>query len=208
MIAADPAPASDRPNRAVTLQFSDNALLPLLFGDHDRNLVRLEQGLHVRLTSRGNRVAITGEPERVQAAEQTLNALYKRLEAGKSVSRADVETAIRMAEVDGDPRLPLSDMPAILTKRGAVGARSPRQAAYMESAGAAGDGVRHRPGRHRQDVSGRGPGGRHAAGRARRSNRALPAPRSRPASASASCRATSRKRSIPISARSTTRCTT
>ena len=80
----------------MTLQFNDNALLPLLFGDHDRNLVRLEQGLNVRMSSRGNRVAITGEPERVQAAEQALSGLYKRLEAGKGVSRADVETAIRM----------------------------------------------------------------------------------------------------------------
>ncbi len=120
----------------MTLQFNDNALLPLLFGDHDRNLVRLEQGLNVRMSSRGNRVAITGEPERVQAAEQALSGLYKRLEAGKGVSRADVETAIRMVESgrgeDGDPRLPLSDLPAILTRRGSVGPRSPGQTAYME----------------------------------------------------------------------------
>ena len=98
IIAAADASSSSRQPKAVTLQFSDNALLPLLFGDHDRNLVRLEQGLNVRMSSRGNRVAITGEPERVQAAEQALNGLYRRLEAGKSVSRADVETAIRMAE--------------------------------------------------------------------------------------------------------------
>ncbi len=138
MIAASPAATAPttRPNKAVTLQFGDNALLPLLFGDHDRNLVRLEQGLNVRMSSRGNRVAITGEPERVQAAEHALNGLYKRLETGKGVSRADVDTAIRMADVsrleDGDPRLPLSDLPAILTKRGAVGPRSPGQAVYME----------------------------------------------------------------------------
>jgi phosphate starvation-inducible PhoH-like protein len=139
MIAPAPATASitHRPGKGVTLQFNDNALLPLLFGDHDRNLVRLEQGLNVRMSSRGNRVAITGDPDRVQAAEQALSGLYKRLEAGKGVSRADVDTAIRMVDAgrpgeDGDPRLPLSDLPAILTKRGAIGPRSPGQAAYME----------------------------------------------------------------------------
>ncbi|MGI4794244.1 MAG: PhoH family protein [Janthinobacterium lividum] len=132
MLVADSAPASDRPQKAVTLQFGDNALLPLLLGDHDRNLVRLEQGLQVRLSARGNRIAINGDPDRVQAAEQTLNALYKRLEAGKGLSRADVDTAIRMADTVVDPRLPLADMPAILTKRGAVGPRSPKQAGYME----------------------------------------------------------------------------
>ncbi len=138
MIVPAPAAASPptRPSKAVTLQFNDNALLPLLFGDHDRNLVRLEQGLGVRMSSRGNRVAISGEPDRVLAAEQALNGLYKRLESGKSVARADVETAIRMVDITRsdmtDPRLPLSDLPAILTKRGAVGPRSPRQSEYME----------------------------------------------------------------------------
>jgi phosphate starvation-inducible PhoH-like protein len=39
-----------------------------------------------------------------------------------------------MAEVD-DPRLPLSDLPAIRTRRGAIGPRSPGQATYMELLG-------------------------------------------------------------------------
>ncbi len=118
------------------MQFNDNHLLALLLGDHDRNLVRLEQGLGVRLSARGNRVAIGGEPERVEVAAAALNGLYRRLEQGKGVSRADVDTAVRMAEArvdgDGDPRLPLSDLPAIQTRRGTVGPRSPGQAAYME----------------------------------------------------------------------------
>ena len=36
--------------KAVTLQFSDNTLLPLLLGDHDRHMVRIEQALCVRLS--------------------------------------------------------------------------------------------------------------------------------------------------------------
>ena len=118
------------------MQFNDNHLLALLLGDHDRNLVRLEQGLGVRLSARGNRVAIGGEPERVELAAAALNGLYRRLQQGKGVSRADVDTAVRMAEArvdgEGDPRLPLSDLPAIQTRRGVVGPRSPGQATYME----------------------------------------------------------------------------
>ncbi len=49
----------------MTLQFSDNTLLPLLLGDHDRHLVRIEQAMGVRLSCRGNRVAIAGEAARV-----------------------------------------------------------------------------------------------------------------------------------------------
>ena len=132
ILTATPASPTPPPNRAVTLQFGDNALLPLLFGDHDRHLVRLEQGMGVRMSSRGNRVAISGDPARVQAAEVALNSLYKRLERGQEVSRADVDAAIRMSDADPDPRLPLSDLPAIRTRRGAVGPRSPGQTTYMD----------------------------------------------------------------------------
>jgi phosphate starvation-inducible PhoH-like protein len=118
--------------KAVTLHFGDNALLPMLLGDHDRYLVRIEQGLGVRLACRGNRVAITGDPARVEAAQTALTGLYRRLERGEDVSVGEVDAAIRLSEVD-DPRLPLPDLPAIHTRRGAVGPRSPGQAAYMEA---------------------------------------------------------------------------
>jgi phosphate starvation-inducible PhoH-like protein len=69
-------PASDSSNpRATTLQFSDNARLAMLLGDHDRHLVRLEQGLGVRLSCRGNRIALAGDPGRVALARSALTAL-------------------------------------------------------------------------------------------------------------------------------------
>ena len=122
--------------RAVTLNFNDNALLPLLLGDHDRHLVRLEQGFGVRLACRGNKVAISGEPSSVAAAQAALTGLWKRLEKGEGVGSGDVDAAIRLLNrTDDDPRLPLSDLPAIRTRRGAVGPRSPGQSAYMDILG-------------------------------------------------------------------------
>jgi len=120
-------------NKAITLQFNDNTLLPLLLGEHDRHLVRIEQGLGVRMSCRGNRVAIAGEPARVDAAQAMMKELWRRLERGESVGRPDVDAAIRLSDVEADPRLPFSDLPAIRTRRGAVGPRSPGQAAYMEA---------------------------------------------------------------------------
>ncbi len=120
--------------RAVTLHFNDNALMPQLLGDHDRHLVRLEQGFGVRLACRGNKVAITGTPEAVHAAQAALTGLWKRLERGEGVTTGDVDAVIRLrTAADEDPRLPLSDLPAIRTRRGAVGPRSPGQLAYMEA---------------------------------------------------------------------------
>jgi phosphate starvation-inducible PhoH-like protein len=108
-------------------------LLPLLLGDHDRHMVRIEQALGVRLSCRGNRVAIAGEAARVDAAQAALEGLWRRLERGESVGRSDVEAAIKLADTETDPRLPLSDLPAILTRRGAIGPRSGGQAGYMEA---------------------------------------------------------------------------
>ncbi len=119
--------------KGVILQFGDNKLLPSLLGEHDRNLSRIEQAMAVRLSCRGNRIAITGEPERIEAARGLLQTLWQRLEQGERVGQGELEAAIRMADPDGDPRLPLSDLPAIRTRRGAVGPRSAGQAAYIEA---------------------------------------------------------------------------
>ena len=129
---AQPASPSNG-GKAITVQFNDNMLLPLLLGDHDRHLVRIEQALGVRLSCRGNRVAIAGDAARVEAAQTALQGLWRRLERGESVGRPDVEAAIRMVELETDPRLPLSDLPAIRTRKGVVGARSAGQVAYMDA---------------------------------------------------------------------------
>ena len=132
-----PMPASppSQGGKAVTLQFNDNTLLPLLLGDHDRHLVRIEQALRVRLSCRGNRIAISGDAGRVDAVQSVLQGLWRRLERGEGVGKQEIEAAIRLADADTDPRLPLSDLPAIRTRRGAVAARSSGQAAYMEALG-------------------------------------------------------------------------
>ncbi|MDN3562878.1 PhoH family protein [Paeniroseomonas aquatica] len=116
------------------MQFDDNALLPLLYGEHDRHLARIEQRLGIRLGSRGNRLTIGGTPERTEVAEVVLRGLWRRLEKGQPVGTADVEAALRMAEggTENDPRLPLQDRPEIRTRKAAIAPRSPAQAAYID----------------------------------------------------------------------------
>jgi phosphate starvation-inducible PhoH-like protein len=113
------------------LEFSKNTLVPELFGTGDRHLVRLAQALEVEVKSRGNVVTVEGEPARVEAAAGVLDGLWRRLLRGDSVSQSDVDAAVRMTDLE-DPRLPLADVPAIRTKRGPVGPRSPGQIAYMD----------------------------------------------------------------------------
>ncbi len=126
--ASNPAPLA----RPLTMTFGDNALLSLLLGDHDRHLARIEQRLGVRLACRGNRISISGTPEQMAAAEAALAALYRQLEHGEMIDGPKVDAVLRLTDPATEPRLPLSDMPAIRTRKGAVGPRSNGQAAYME----------------------------------------------------------------------------
>lgn len=119
----------------LVLDFQDNRLLAALFGDHDNHLARIEEMLGVSVASRGNRVMISGDPERQGQARQVLKSLYARLEKGQEVSVGDVEGAVRMAssmksEVSngGD-----DSTTVIRTRKRHIQARSPAQIHYIQA---------------------------------------------------------------------------
>jgi phosphate starvation-inducible protein PhoH and related proteins len=135
-----PGVAAGQAGEPAFIQFDDNALLPLLFGEHDQNLLRIEQQLGVSLASRGNRVAISGPPEAVQAANAALSALYERLKKGLDVGDGEVDAVIRIASQvpagDGHHeavRAVHSDELEIMTRKRRLTPRSPGQKAYIQA---------------------------------------------------------------------------
>jgi phosphate starvation-inducible PhoH-like protein len=80
-----------------TLVFQNNALLPMLFGEQDDTLLRLERQLAVEIHSRGNIVTISGTAQAVQMGKYILESLYSQLEKGADIGTSDVDAAIRMA---------------------------------------------------------------------------------------------------------------
>ncbi len=87
-IAGSIAPSASPTNggKAITVQFNDNMLLPLLLGDHDRHLVRIEQALGVRLSPAAATASRSPATlARVEAAQTALQGLWRRLERGESV---------------------------------------------------------------------------------------------------------------------------
>lgn len=120
------------------LQFDDNSLLPLLFGEHDQHLAKIEQDLAVSIATRGNRVAISGPPAATEAACDALNALYARLQKGMQVDSREVDAAVRMTREPaetahaGAGAVHAEDL-TIRTRRRHISPRSPRQAAYIEA---------------------------------------------------------------------------
>lgn len=125
-----------KPNASeqVTLEFSENALLPALAGAHSRNFVRLEQQCGVRIATRGNLVAVEGNPKGRAQAAAALRALYARLQAGDDVGPADVDAEIRFATQEKRNALaPEFGVSSIKTAANRMArARSRAQSAYLD----------------------------------------------------------------------------
>jgi phosphate starvation-inducible PhoH-like protein len=117
---------------ALTLEFPDNALAAALSGAHARHLARIEQKLDAGIDMRGNLLSVTGK-ERERAAS-ILRALYARLEAGESITLAEVDAEIRFTDAG---RVTAPGAIKTASSR-AVRPRSPAQAAYLEM-------MRHHP---------------------------------------------------------------
>ena len=131
-------PPDQQDGNAVTshLQFDDNRLLGLLFGEHDKYLNRIEQHLGVTILSRGNQLMVSGLAGPVDVAKSALRALYKRLEKGLMLSLAEVDAAMRMASESANRKNFSeefsSESTAIRTRRKQINARTPMQAEYMK----------------------------------------------------------------------------
>ncbi len=117
------------------LEFDDNLLLPLLYGERDQHLDRIERQLGVSVVTRGNRLAISGPASATEAAHLALSQLYDRLKRGQEVDLPAVEAAIRLAEAElGDKSLSLwREDPVFRTRKRRITARSPGQATYIKA---------------------------------------------------------------------------
>ncbi|MEQ8965449.1 MAG: PhoH family protein [Azospirillaceae bacterium] len=132
----------------IELVFDDNRLVPLLYGEHDRHLKRIEHLLGVTLVSRGNRVRIVGGGEdAVERARKVLDSLYERLTRDLAVGPAEIDAAVRLSEVapagdggtgDGGrarPALERLQRPehAVRTRRRLISPRTVTQGHYIDA---------------------------------------------------------------------------
>ena len=126
--------------RRIGLQFDDNTIVPLLFGEHDRHLAQIEEELDVEISSRGNEIIIIGPKLKLQMAQTVFDVLWDRLTNNLDVSKEDVSAAIQVALSPMDkctrelakkalmePHLKVQSGNKTITPR------SPRQAEYLEA---------------------------------------------------------------------------
>ena len=63
------------------MSFSDNSILPVVYGDHDRFLKIIEKKMDVSIVTRGNFLKISGAEIMVQITEDLLETLFKNAQA-------------------------------------------------------------------------------------------------------------------------------
>src|SRR6478736_2464334 len=129
-VAASPVQAG-----RAQLEFDDNLLVPLLYGERDQNLDRIERQLGVSLVPRGNRLAISGPASATEVARLALSRLYERLKHGQEIDMPAVEAAMRMAQAESeDKSLSLwREDAGFRTRKRRIAARSAGQAAYVKA---------------------------------------------------------------------------
>src|SRR5690349_1222276 len=128
-------PAVEQVEGRTQLEFDDNMLLALLYGERDQHLDRIERQLGVSVFTRGNRLAISGPASATWTAQLALSQLYDRLKRGQGINLPAVEAAIRLAAAelaDKSPALWRGDT-AFRTRKRRIAARSPGQAAYIKA---------------------------------------------------------------------------
>ncbi|MGB3245588.1 MAG: PhoH family protein [Sulfitobacter sp.] len=125
----------------TTLEFADNRLLIDLCGAYDAHLAAIEKALDVQIVRRGNQLAILGDADEAAQAVSVLNTLYARLEGGRTVEQAEVDSLLRMGNSDagtgvrdGDQiEMAIGQTIEIQTRKKRVEPRTEAQKAYVKS---------------------------------------------------------------------------
>jgi len=116
----------------VTLEFADNKLLAALSGPHQKHFARLEQRLSVLITQRGNLIAIAGTGDTRARTAAILRALYARLEAGESITLAEVDAEICFTDPDANSNRAAAEGSIRTAGSRVTRPRSPAQSAYLD----------------------------------------------------------------------------
>jgi phosphate starvation-inducible protein PhoH and related proteins len=113
----------------ITLQPEDNVRLNNLCGVLDENIKQIENALEVNINRRGATFNISGKLDNTRLAAQLIENFYVR--AKKPLELEDIQ--LGLVEIDKlKPEDVSSAMPILMTKRGDLHGRTPRQVEYLQ----------------------------------------------------------------------------
>ena len=115
----------------ITLQPEDNARLANLCGAIDENIKQIETALEVNINRRGSHFSISGNLTNTRLAAQMLESFYAR--AKKPIELEDIQLGlVELNKLEPEEVANTSAMPVLMTKRGDLHGRTPRQVSYLQ----------------------------------------------------------------------------
>ncbi len=115
----------------ITLQPEDNTRLANLCGPLDENIKQIETALEVNVNRRGATFSITGKQQNMRMAAQIIENFYIR--AKKPIELEDVQLGlVEVEKLNPDDVEATTDMPVLMTRRGDLHGRTPRQVDYLK----------------------------------------------------------------------------
>lgn len=113
----------------ITLSPEDNTLLANLCGPLDENIRQLANGLDIEINRRGSTFYLTGTQTNMRLGAQMLENFYAR--SKKPIELEDIQ--LGLVEIDKlKPEHVTSTMPSLMTRRGDLHGRTPRQVSYLQ----------------------------------------------------------------------------
>ncbi len=135
-------------SKELILEFPDNDIVPVLFGEYNDHLSYLEKKLNINISDRGNLLRISGDSEAISKAKITLQSLETRLKSRElqNITRADIDGELRFLS-GGVPKTKSKSRTeksvkskektggniVIKTKNKTIAPRSPNQQLYLKN---------------------------------------------------------------------------
>lgn len=113
-----------------TLQPEDNARLANLCGALDENIKQIETALEVNINRRGGTFSVSGKQDNVRLAAQLIENFYMR--AKKPIELEDIQLGLVEIDKLKPEDVTTTAMPVLMTRRGDLHGRTPRQVAYLQ----------------------------------------------------------------------------
>jgi phosphate starvation-inducible PhoH-like protein len=107
--------------------------LPLLFGERDRFLSRIQDALNITIAARGNNVLLTGLEAQVVMGSSVLNHLYDRLKQGNIITNSDVDGALRFCQSQPKDKHFSPSSVSVATRKRIVTPRTAAQQEYLNA---------------------------------------------------------------------------
>lgn len=114
----------------ITLTPEDNVRLANLCGALDENIKQIETALEVSINRRGSTFNITGKLDHTRLAAQLIENFYIR--AKKPVELEDIQLGLVEIDKLSPEDVTATAMPVLMTRRGDLHGRTPRQVAYLQ----------------------------------------------------------------------------